>query len=360
MHTQARVEARLVHFLFLLGLLFGLTLSAGVRAEEDPRKAARAHYEQGLSLANRGAYEAALREFRSAYQKSPQFAVLYNIGQAEIAIGHPLEAIQALSQYLRDGQDQIPPVRRQQVEAQIALLEKLLAEIVVTSEQPGALVSVDGRELGTTPLTQPLRVTTGPHEVSLSYPGFPPAKRSVALSEGERRVLHFDRPQAATPVVAPNQAHSSRCPEPVRCPALPPAKPLERRQGRGTKTTVGFVLVGAGAVLGTAAVGHYFWNRGRYDDWSAEQAALDAERGAIGYEQRQTANNELAESIDRASAVTVSLALGGAALAAGGVVLIVVDGGESRERGAAGQEPRDAARLRLDVSPSGLTFSGAF
>jgi tetratricopeptide (TPR) repeat protein len=353
-------RTRLVHFFFLIGLLFGLTLSAAVHAEEDPRKAARAHYEQGLALANRGAYEAALREFRSAYEKSPQFAVLYNIGQAEIAIGHPLEAIQALSQYLRDGQDQIPAARRKQVEAQIALVEKLLAELVITSDGAGALVSVDGRELGSTPLPHALRVTTGPHEVSLTFPGLPAVKRSVALSEGERRVLHFERPAKAASEREPRPELAPRCPEPVRCPALPPPAPRQRAALRGAKTTVGSVLVGAGAVLGTAAVGHYFWNKGRYDEWSTEQAALDAQRGATGYERRQTANNELAQSIDRASAVSVSLALGGAVLAAGGVVLIVMDGREDAELAATPREPPRSAGLRVAVSPAGVAISGAF
>jgi hypothetical protein len=325
------------------------------RSEEEPRKAARAHYEQGLVLANRGAYEAALREFRSAYEKSPQFAVLYNIGQAEIALGHPLEAIHALSQYLRDGGDQVPLERRRQVEAQIALVESLLAELVVTSSEAGALVSVDGRELGTTPLSQPLRVTTGSHRVSLTFPGVPALSRDVTLSEGERRVLHFERPAPALPK-APDStlAVAPICPKPEARPPAPAPPPA-----RGTPTAVGYGLVSGGAVLGVTTVLHYAWNQGRYADWSAEQAALAPERGAPGYAARQAENNELAHSIERASAVTVSLAIASGALVATGIVLIVNDAPRAAEKTVL-RSPARRRSLVVGSSGANLLVSGEF
>ncbi|HEY3493792.1 MAG TPA: PEGA domain-containing protein, partial [Polyangiaceae bacterium] len=250
------IVTRIIELLIVAAVVAGVVTAApSVRAEEDPRRAARAHYEQGLALANRGAYEAALREFRSAYEKSPQFAVLYNIGQAEIALGHPLEAIEALSRYLRDGGNQVPAERRKQVEAQIALVEALLAELVITSSEPGARVSVDGRELGSTPLSAAVRVTTGPHEISLFFPGAEPVSRNVTLSEGERRALHFDRPAPPPPQepIAPPATTPARCAEPT--PAPRPVPVAEARSG--ARTTVGYVLVGTGVALGAGAFIHY-------------------------------------------------------------------------------------------------------
>src|SRR5690242_12704125 len=70
---------------------------------DDPRGDARAHYARGLELAAQNGYAGALREFNEAYNISPQYAVLYNIGQAHIALGQTAEAIEALGRYLRDG-----------------------------------------------------------------------------------------------------------------------------------------------------------------------------------------------------------------------------------------------------------------
>jgi len=117
-----------VLFRTLLTTLVSTGLGRVCRADETPREAAAAHYARGVELANQGAYQAALEQFNDAYAISPHFAVLYNIGQAQIALGHPLEAIAALSKYLRDGAEQVPPSRRQQVQAQLSLLDARIAE----------------------------------------------------------------------------------------------------------------------------------------------------------------------------------------------------------------------------------------
>src|SRR5437016_3560393 len=89
----------------LLLLLIG---SVKTSRADDSRDAARTHYARGLELAGQGAFEAALQEFSEAYAVSPQFTVLYNIGQAEVALGRPIEAIGTFSEYLHDGQERVP------------------------------------------------------------------------------------------------------------------------------------------------------------------------------------------------------------------------------------------------------------
>ena len=91
--------------------------------------------------------------------------------------------------------------------------------------------------------------------------------------------------------------------------------------------TVGFVLAGAGVAAGVGGVVHYAWNRGRHADWEAEKTSLEQQPPPVDYHDRAIANNELAESIDNASAVTVGLFVASGALLAGGVTLVVVDPG---------------------------------
>src|SRR5690242_21507082 len=105
--------------LFPLLLVLSVSVVSPAHADEDPRKVAAAHYQKGLELANRAQYQAALDEFNAAYAASPNFAVLYNIGQAEVAIGRPRRAIDSLERYLRDGGEQVPASRRQQVDDQL-------------------------------------------------------------------------------------------------------------------------------------------------------------------------------------------------------------------------------------------------
>jgi hypothetical protein len=177
----------------LLIALLAFAMCRPARALE-PREAARAHYARGLALASQNGYAAALLEFNEAYAISPQFAVLYNIGQAHVALGHPLEAIAALSQYLRDGQDHVPPARRAQVGAQIALLESTLAELAIGTDRPGARIDIDGREVGRTPLPRAVRIEAGTHTVSARLEGALAVSRIVTLREGGHHVLELELP----------------------------------------------------------------------------------------------------------------------------------------------------------------------
>jgi tetratricopeptide (TPR) repeat protein len=309
----------------LLALVLGSVGTA--RANDDPRAAARSHFERGNELAGSGAYEAALAEFRQAYEKSPHFAVLYNMGLCLVALGRPIEAIEAFRKYLAEGRSEVPAARRDEVEAQIATLDSRLAELSVTTDRPGARVLVDGRDVGQTPLAGPVRLGAGKHDVSASVEGAPAASRTVELREAERRAVNFTFAVPADGATKPPAPPLTTAPLPT--PALAPSPPKARDDSftSGPYRTLGYALAGAGVAVGGGALAHYFWNQGRHDDWEAEHARLRNGPTAPGYYDRVVANNERAASIERASAVTVGLFVASGALLAGGITLIVVDPG---------------------------------
>jgi hypothetical protein len=327
-------------FLVLLATS-GVLAPAG--AQEDPRTAARKHYEQGVALSNAADYAGALEQFRQAYAKSPNYAVLYNIGQAEAVLGHLLEAIAALSRYLKDGAAEVPEARREEVKAQLAALEARLAELTVTTEHTGAMVRVDGRDIGRTPLYEPIRLAPGRHVVILSD-GERTQTTAVEIREAERRTLTLTLPEgppASTTVPAPSPAPTPHpppqlkpSPSPSPSPSLSPARQPPPAPASGTRTVVAYALGGAGVALGGGALAHYLWNRGRYEDWKTEHATLQADRFAADYRGRQLENNELAQSIERGSRVSVTLALAAGALTASGVVLLLTESHEPDTRGA--------------------------
>ncbi len=313
--------------------------STAGQSSGDAREAARLHFARGLELAGQADYEGALQEFTEAYQVSPNFAVLYNIGQAEFALGRPAEAVQSLSKYLRDGQEQVPPDRRQAVQAQIALLESLFAELTITTDQPGALIGVDGTEVGRTPLYQPVRLAAGTHKVSAAMEGMAAINRTVTLAPGDYQVLSLEMPTApaAAAKVAKAEPPSAQVP-PAALPAqsVPPANAkapsvaiLEQRpepntqDRRRTMAIVGYSAAGLGVALGGAALGVYLWNRGRYQDWQAGDAALKNDTiGTAAYRERADANNSLAASLTRTNHVILGLSIASGTLVAAGAALL--------------------------------------
>ncbi len=391
-----------------LSLVAVLGAGSAARADEEPWRAARTHYERGVELANRGDYKAALDEFNAAYRASPHFAVLYNIGQAEVAMGRPQKAIEVLSKYLRDGKDDVPAPRRQQVTAQLALLQSVFGELSITTDPPGALISIDGAELGRTPLAAPVRLSAGTHVVTAMRPNGQPVTRVVTLAEGQRHVLDLPLPAAQDGIVSlqcwelgvqpylddqpvdvaraglgiavPAGLHSVSFVGPGRrwpkqpievlpgvraavvCGTVSPEPPHDKSAPHADETRAfptGYVLLGSGVVVGGVALGHYLWNAGRSRDWAVNQASIDADDSPGRYA-RQLENNELAESIDGASVLTVVLSVASGALLVGGSVWLVTDDAGSSPPASA---PKNA-RLPLSVSVArdSATFSvrGAF
>ncbi|HXJ22660.1 MAG TPA: PEGA domain-containing protein [Polyangia bacterium] len=318
--------------------ILGVTLLACVlsapasHAEEtDPRAEAAAHYARGLELANQGQYQQALDEFNAAYAASPHFAVLYNVGQAEMALGRPIEAIAALTRYLRDGADKVPLSRREQVQAQIALLDAKLAELTITTNRAGATIRVDEREIGRTPLFEPVRLPAGVHTVTALLPDGAQATRSVTLAEADRQKLEIVLIAAAAAMPA--------APAPASAPPPPdghlaPAPSRGERPGAVTLRRAAIGATSAGVLLAGAAVGVYLWNRGRYEDWQNANAALEqAPSGTSIYHQAAIANNQLADSLTTANHAILGLSLAAGALVATGATLYLVDRAHRRRSG---------------------------
>lgn len=68
-------------------------------------------------------------------------------------------------------------------------LKEARAEIVITTDEPGASVVIDGEPRGVTPSDDPIPLSQGTHEITVSKPGFGAQTKTIILSKGERRTL---------------------------------------------------------------------------------------------------------------------------------------------------------------------------
>jgi tetratricopeptide (TPR) repeat protein len=355
-----------VRFSRCLDLLLVVALASAAAparaAVGDHREQAAAHYTRGIDLAKQGLYEAALEQFNQAYATSPHFAVLYNIGQAQIALGRPLAAIEALASYLRDGADKVPLSRREQVQAQIALLETKLAELTISTERPGVAIRVDDRDIGRTPLFQPIRLAAGTHTITATPADGAQITRVVTLAEAERRRLELafasEAPDAAPPAsIAPPTvtpvaaATPSNATEILSSPSVTAASPDASASRVVTLRRAAYASTAVGVAAAGAALGVYLWYRGRYDDWQAGEAALqDLTPGSAAYRMQAVANNDLASSLTTANHAILGLSIAGGVLVATGASLWLVD--RRRER------PTSGLSLSWTSSSAQLGWSG--
>ncbi len=305
-----------------------LVLSVGVtvpaRAGDDPKKVARQHYEAGAEAMKKGDYAGARKDFQAAYAASPNFRVLYDIAEADLGLGLPEQALDAFQRFLDDGGEQVPEQQREQVTQQIAQLELGFALLDIVTEPPGAEVTLDGGPLGTTPLARSVRLRAGVHVIGASRRGAAAVTRVVTLEGGDHVRVTLSPPDASKPPAV-------AAPAPTSTQPLLPAGPHEATGAkRANPFPLGYVLIGAGLVAGGVATTEYFWNQERVQRFRANQAALQTDTSP-GRRDRVMQNNALADSINRASAVTVGFGIAAGALVAGGVVWLLVEPGAKNE-----------------------------
>lgn len=292
---------------FACGLLAGVPLAPGVARAQDSseRAAAREHFAKGVALAKTRAYAAALSEFQQAYTAVPHFSVLYNIGQAQVALGQSADAIATLQRYLDEGGANVDAKRRAEVEATLARERAHLPPepvdftftppapaVTPAAPAPAAIAPVPAAP--PVPATRAAPVPTSPAAASAAPP---PAPTAPASAGARRKRLH---------------AKNTASPESHR--------------------TLAYVVSGVGLALSGGALAHYLWNRSRYQDWQSKYATYFRDPT----EPNRNAANQLSKSIDDASAITVVLAVGaGVALGSGGILWVTnrAPGSDSRRAG---------------------------
>jgi hypothetical protein len=148
--------------------------SPAVKAE------ARERFDTGVHLFEKGENAGALAEFKRAYQLIPNPLVIYNMGLVYAAMNRPVDAYDSLAQFLAEP-GTAGPEQKKHAEDVRAEQEKRIAQLVVLTDHPATL-EVDGVEVGRTPLSKPIRVGSGSHVVAVEAPGFLGSRREVTLA----------------------------------------------------------------------------------------------------------------------------------------------------------------------------------
>jgi tetratricopeptide (TPR) repeat protein len=161
--------------------------------EEDPdRENARRHFEAGVALMNVENWEAAIGEFERSLQILPTRSALFNFGMCQKALFRYVEAMETFQQYLDRYSGEATADEMDRLRRNIAELGALLGEILVGVNVDGATVLVDGEEVGTAPLSDPVRAVSGRHRISASRDGYDPAEREVTVTSGDRLTVALE------------------------------------------------------------------------------------------------------------------------------------------------------------------------
>lgn len=173
--------------------------SASAKEDAGPSPEARAANAKALDLSRDGHYAEALEQFQRAYDLSPSYVILYNIGRMARLTQDFARSLTAFQRYLRDGGIDIDAARRSEVEQEIASLTSLVSWVRVQAEA-GARISVDGHEIGVAPIDEKIPLNPGARTFRAEKAGASVSKDlSAKAGAATLVVLDFAQPKAILP-----------------------------------------------------------------------------------------------------------------------------------------------------------------
>lgn len=101
----------------------GVPSSSAAQVDSGSDAAARRLFDEGRAHFDAGEFTDAANSFRRAYLLSPRYALLYNIGQAELRAGRDAQALEAFEGFLR--QATADDARRSEVEERVRVLRSM-------------------------------------------------------------------------------------------------------------------------------------------------------------------------------------------------------------------------------------------
>lgn len=237
-------------------LALGSALAAPVHAQTPSEiAAAKEWFAEGMRLEEAGDWAGALVQFQraGAVKATPQ--ILFHQGLCETHTGALVEAILSLSR----AEHAARAANNPQVEKSAA---ELLAEVRTRAPSlrivapQGALptrILLDGAEISSAMIGQPMPVNPGKREVVAEYPTGK-FTRTVTLAERQAETVTLEAPEAAAAAAAP-----ATTPEPAAPPPQPPPSTPSADTGTQSESSsaLPWILVGAG--VAATAGGVVFW-----------------------------------------------------------------------------------------------------
>ncbi len=301
---------------------------------------ARLHYQRGVELFAESNYSAALVEFRRAYEIAPNFSVLYNIAQIHYQLRDYAEALRTFQAYMSEGGNRVPAARRTEVEKDMAFLKDRVGYVEVTSDSPGAEVTVDGVTAGKTPIKEPIIVSAGRRRIELLRSDRVLSTRLLEVAAGDHLKLELNGASPAQASVTTSPTTTS--PAASTSTSATGGTAAEPPPDRGAGPAIAWTTTGALAV-GTGVVG--FLALGAASDLSTKRKTDGTTRDAL----------DSAQSKAKTFALVTDL-LGAGTIVGAGIAAYLTFG--PRSSGTA--SPTTGANVRVQLGATSVAVSGTF
>src|SRR6185295_50224 len=204
---------------FCLSVLVTGVLGTGTAAAQSDGETeiARQRFLEGVKHYDQHDYDKALLAFLQAYLLKPHPAVLLNLAQSQLRAGRYAEAAENFAKYIREN-----PTAEAMSHAKAAFEEARdkVGEVSVEVNAAGALINVDGSDVGKSPLPYAVYMMPGRHTVRATKGGLS-ADESLESIAGQRMYVTLALPKGSR--MAPAAAAGATAGVAVAAAPSPPA-----------------------------------------------------------------------------------------------------------------------------------------
>jgi tetratricopeptide (TPR) repeat protein len=178
--------------------------SSGPGAAPSASAAARADelFKAGMSDVKQQKWSEAEAKFAAAFSLNRSYDVAANLGQTQYRLGKYRDAAENIAFALRSWPVVGKREPRELAVKRLAELRKLVATVVIRVSAPGAMVLVDGREIGRAPLDGEVFVEPGARVIEARLVGYEDAKQTIEAVKGGAHEVALTLAQAAASTIS--------------------------------------------------------------------------------------------------------------------------------------------------------------
>jgi hypothetical protein len=151
----------------------------GVTKEDQEQ--ALALYAEGNQLFDDSLFTGAVAKYEQAVEHWDHPGIQYNLMMALVALDRPIEAYQSSIAALRHGLEALEPEEHRLAQNYQKLLRGRITELTVACDEPGAVVSLDGKNILKGPGKALVFALPGQHELVARKPGYLATHHALTL-----------------------------------------------------------------------------------------------------------------------------------------------------------------------------------
>jgi hypothetical protein len=182
----------------LRALVICASLTCPLPTDAQPREQtdARQLFLEGIGHARASQWPLAMAAFEAAFALAPKPSVLFNLAGAQLRCGKMLASSANYRRFVASADPSITAVHRRAAQQQVERIEQRVPRLRVLIEglKDGDRILLDQARLYPDELGHDMWIDPGVHTVRVDRPRGDQEARTIAVSEGQVRVLSFRLP----------------------------------------------------------------------------------------------------------------------------------------------------------------------